>query len=336
LSIYEEKGTYQISVDRLYPKGVGAGELALQALREKLHQKGYFDPRRKRKLPPFPRLVVLVTSGTGAAVHDLIEILGSRWPLTRVLVMPTRVQGDGAPESITAALNSINRWKARNFMAADVVILGRGGGASEDLSAFNEEMVADAIFRSEIPVVSAVGHEVDFTIADRVADVRASTPSHAAQIVVPDRNEICGLLAAFHQRMVKTVGGALSVLRKRLDDISRRRFFRSPLDRIRDLERRLDDTAVRLRRATEMKLRHDRHRVAALAGRLESLSPLQVLARGYSLTSRDDGRLVREAEQVSIGDRITTVVSQGRIVSRVEGIEPGSRTGLSGDGGIET
>ena len=204
VSVYAPRGDYQFMVEKMYPKGLGAAELALRQLREKLFRLGYFDPRRKKPLPKFPRSICLIASATGAAVRDLLEILGRRWPASRVAVRPSRVQGEGAAEEIAAAIQQINQWKARRQVQVDVIIIGRGGGSVEDLGAFNQEIVAQAIFQSKIPIVSAIGHEVDVTLADLVADVRAATPSHAAELVVPDRSELLAQVGALGERLHDT------------------------------------------------------------------------------------------------------------------------------------
>jgi exodeoxyribonuclease VII large subunit len=315
LTVYPPRGEYQLVIEELQPKGIGAAELALRQLREKLFRLGYFDPLRKKRLPAFPRRVALVTSPTGAAVRDLVEILGRRWPALEVWVCPVRVQGDGAAEEIAEAIRLVNR-----VGGVDVLIVGRGGGSVEDLGAFNAECVADAIYASRVPVVSAVGHEIDLTIADLVADRRALTPSEAAELVTPDRAELREGLRGLDEQLRALLKRRLELARDRLSDLAQRRAFRQPLERVRDGERRLDDWADRLRRALRLKLERARDRLALEAGRLETLSPLNVLARGYSLTRLEaDQAVVRSPEQVRPGDRLITQVQHGRVFSRVEG-----------------
>jgi exodeoxyribonuclease VII large subunit len=316
LSVYPPQGQYQFAIDDAYPKGVGAQELALQQLRQKLLQKGYFAPERKRKLPRFPRRLCLVTSPTGAAVRDILEILGRRWPAAPVWICPVRVQGDTAAGEIAAALALVNR-----VGGASVIILGRGGGSSEDLSAFNDERVADAIFNSRIPVVSAVGHEIDLTIADLVADVRALTPSEAAELVVPDRVELLKRLAETETRMRELLWSRVQLARKRLGDLAERRCFRLPLAWVQDLVQRLDGTEERLQRAARQQLEQRGLKLQALASQLESLSPLNVLGRGYSLTRlATNQQVVRSAAQVKPGEVVVTVLQHGQLRSRVEEI----------------
>jgi exodeoxyribonuclease VII large subunit len=315
LNVYVPQGKYQLAVEELHPKGIGALELAFQQLREKLFTRGYFDPKRKKRLPRFPGRVVLVTSPTGAAVRDMLETLGRRWPAAEVWVCPVPVQGDGAGAKIAEAVSRLNRIRG-----IDVLVLGRGGGSLEDLWAFNEECVANAIFTSRIPVVSGVGHETDYTIADMVADVRAETPTAAAVRVVPDRAELLEGLRGTAAQLRLLLHQRLQRARQQLTDLGRRRCLRLPLERVRDGERRLDEVAGRLARALRQRLVLARQRVEAQAGRLGTLSPLNVLARGYSLTRKEaDGSVVRGPEQVRPGDRLVTTVQNGRIVSRAEG-----------------
>ncbi len=314
LSVYPPRGDYQIIIDQLQPKGMGAQDLALRQLKEKLAGLGYFAPERKRPLPVFPRHLALVTSPSGAAIRDMLEILGRRWPSAQVWVCPVRVQGEGAAEEIAAAIELVNR-----VPGIEVVILGRGGGASEDLAAFNRANVAQAIFQSRVPVVSAVGHEIDVTIADLVADKRALTPSEAAELVTPDRDQLFRQLRAFSERLKDLLNLRLETSRQRWQDLAGRRVFFQPLERIRERERRLDDAEVRLARAIRLRLGRAKQTADAWAARLETLSPLNVLARGYSLTRRDnDQAVVRDSNQVHPGDRLVTLVQHGRIVSRVE------------------
>jgi exodeoxyribonuclease VII large subunit len=317
LSLYPPQGQYQLVIEELHPKGLGAQELALRQLREKLLKKGYFAPGRKRPLPRFPERLALVTSPTGAAVRDMLEILGRRWPRVEIWICPVRVQGDTAPGEITAALAVLNR-----LAGIDVIVLGRGGGNSEDLGAFNDERVADAIFQSRIPVVAAVGHEIDVTLADLVADKRALTPSEAAELVVPDRAALLKQLAETHYRLRELLWGRLEFARQRLAGLADRRVFRRPLERIHDSEQRLDGLSERLQRALRQRLQRCHQGLQAAAGRLETLSPLNVLARGYSLTRRArDQQVIRSVTNVQPGDLLSTLVRDGQITSRVEEID---------------
>jgi exodeoxyribonuclease VII large subunit len=320
LSVYPVRGEYQLVVEELHPKGTGAAELALRQLKEKLFRLGYFAPERKKSLPRFPRRVALVTSPSGAAVRDMLEILARRWPCVEAWVCPVRVQGEGAGEEIAAAIRLLNQ-----LQTIDVMIVGRGGGSTEDLWAFNAECVAHAIFASEIPVVSAVGHEIDLTIADLVADCRALTPSEAAERIVPNCDELLEAVRALEERLRTLLIGRLDRARMRLDDLGQRRVFRLPLEGIRVHERNLDEWAERLQRVMRQRLVLVGEQLQAKAARLESLSPLNVLARGYSLTRREsDGVVVRRPDQVQPGDRLVTRLQHAQIFSRVERPDEGA------------
>lgn len=319
LTVYLPRGEYQLQIEEVQPKGIGPLELAFRQLKEKLFTQGFFDPARKKKLPRIPRRIVLVTSPTGSAVRDMLEILSRRWPAAEVWVCPVKVQGEGAAQEIADAIRRLNKLHATGAAAIDVMIVGRGGGSLEDLWAFNEEPVAQAIFASRIPVVSGVGHEDDLTIADLVADVRALTPSEAAEKVTPDRIAVMDWLESLETRLRGLLVKRLETARDRLDALAGRRCFTAPLERIRDEERRLDDWNERLERAMRQRLETDQRRLEALAAQLENLSPLKVLGRGYSLTLKEaDGAVVRSINQVRPGDRLVTRVGDGRILSRVE------------------
>ncbi len=321
LTVYVPRGEYQLQVEEVQPKGIGPLELAYRQLKEKLSARGWFEPGRKKPLPRIPRRVVLVTSPTGSAVRDMLEILSRRWPPTEVWVCPVPVQGEGAAQQIAAAVDLLNRIGGPDAplpQRIDVLIVGRGGGSLEDLWAFNEEVVAEAIVRSRIPVVSGVGHEDDFTIADHVADVRALTPSEAAERVVPDGAKVLDWLGELEGRLRQLLLRKLELARGRIDDLAKRRCFREPLERVREEERRLDERSERLERAIRQRLDQSKRRLEAEAARLETLSPLNVLARGYSLTRGEDGTVIRAPKQVRPGDRLITQVQGGRIESRVE------------------
>jgi exodeoxyribonuclease VII large subunit len=291
LTVYAPRGEYQLTIQKIEPEGVGALELAFRQTVARLAAEGLFDPSHKKPLPRFPRRIVVVTSPTGAAVRDVLQVTGRRWPAAEILVAPTLVQGPGAAGQVAEALALANR-----VAGADLVIIARGGGSLEDLWAFNEEVVARAIYASRLPVVSAIGHEVDVTVADLVADRRALTPSEAGELCVPDAREV-----ALHlDRLADRLGRAA----------------RSPIDHARS---RLDDLSARAARAARRAVDDRRHRLARLAGRLEALSPLAVLARGYSLTFQADGTTpLRSPADVRPGDRIVTRLASGQLVSRVE------------------
>lgn len=317
LEVYPARGQYQIICQRVQPQGLGSLELALRQLQEKLSAEGLFDPARKRPLPEFPRTIALITSPSGAAVRDMLQILTRRWPLARVLLLPVLVQGDGAKEQIAAALNTIGQ-----LPDVDVVICGRGGGSLEDLWAFNEEIVARAIAACPVPVVSAVGHEIDVTIADLVADRRALTPSEAAEIVVPSVDEMRALLVRQRERLTIALRNRARQARLTLDMLAQRRCFARPLDGLHERAARLDDLEARMIRATRGLVARSRAEVNTLAGQLDALSPLGVLSRGYSLTKRvSDGRVLRNANDVQPGDRMSTLLDEGSILSEVITVE---------------
>jgi exodeoxyribonuclease VII large subunit len=317
MDLYAARGSYQLVIDEIQPKGLGALEMALRKLRERLAKEGLFDVARKRPLPAFPRRIAFVTSPTGAAVRDFLQVLRRRWPGADVLIVPARVQGIGAADEIAAAIAQVNAL----VDPVDVLVVGRGGGSLEDLWAFNEEPVIRAIHASRIPVVSAVGHEIDVTLADLVADLRALTPSEAAERVAPAMDEVLAGLSSFRQRLAAALRGRVANVRHQLESLANSRVLRKPLERIRDLERRLDQCDAAASRAMRQRIDAAQKCTAALAARLESLSPLGVLARGYSLTTRaDDRRLIDNAESLTTGETIRTRFAQGSAISRVEQI----------------
>ncbi len=317
LDLYAPRGSYQLIAEDIVPRGMGALELALRQLREKLGREGLFDPARKRPLPAFIRRVAVVTSPTGAAIRDFLQVLSRRWRGTEVMIVPVRVQGDGAAAEIAAAIAAVNRLVA----PVDCLVVTRGGGSMEDLWAFNEELVVRAIAASRVPVISAIGHEIDVTLSDLAADVRALTPSEAAELAVPAAEEMVLQLRQIERRLVTGLRSKAARARTRLDSIARHRIFRRPFQPIFDLSRRLDELDARSRRAICVLLRHGRHHVDRLAGRLESLSPLAVLSRGFSLTQKGvDGHILRSAAELAPGDVITTRFAEGQATSRVEHI----------------
>ncbi len=283
--VYEPQGRYQLYVTQLRPVGLGELEIRFRQLCRRLQKLGWFDERHKKALPPFPTRIGLVTSPTGAAVRDLIRVITSRWPVAELIVVPVRVQGDGAASEIAAAI----RWANRRSLC-DVLIVGRGGGSKEDLWAFNEEPVARAIFESDIPVVSAVGHEIDYTIADLVADKRAATPSNAGEIVVPDRREVANRLQHLAQRCANALHKGLQTAASRLYGLVQRPVLRAPVDMIRSREQQCDDLEERLVNAATWCLRHARERLDAVQARFGPLTPLhyveQQQARCQELSHR--------------------------------------------------
>lgn len=321
VEVYQARGTYQLIVQQLIPQGVGALELAFRQLREKLAAEGLFASERKRPLPQFPRRVALITSPTGAALRDMLQVITRRWRATDIVLLPVAVQGQGAAQEIAAALRMVHR-----LPDVDVVIAGRGGGSLEDLWPFNEEIVARAIYNCPIPVISAVGHEIDVSISDLVADRRALTPSEAGELVVPHQDDVLNELQAVRRRLTGSLRRRSERAHMQLDAIASRRVFTRPLDRIHDLAARLDDCDDQLRRATKRLVESARLQIAAIAASLQALSPLRVLERGYSITYRHTAatatdELIRTVDQVQPGDELATLLQQGRIMSRVESIQ---------------
>jgi len=314
LTVYEPRGTYQIIISSIRPKGLGALQLAFLQLKDKLEKEGLFRPEHKKPLPYLPSCVGVVTSSSGAAIHDILTVISRRFPPAHVVLRPVRVQGQGAAAEVAQAIADFNEWGG-----ADVLIIGRGGGSLEDLWAFNEEAVARAIHASRIPTISAVGHEIDVTIADFVADRRALTPSEAAEIVLPKLEDLIETLDGLRGRLGAALRARLDLARERLRRLRASYAFRAPLDRIRLHEQRLDELGSAATLAIRRRLESCRERLATAAGRLGALSPLRVLERGYSITRRlDDGRVVRRASQVNPGQPIESILHEGRLVSRVE------------------
>src|SRR6476620_11109704 len=318
IDVYAPRGSYQLVVDELQPKGVGALELALRNLREKLVAEGLFDAARKRKLPAFPQRVAFVTSPTGAAIHDFLQVLRRRWRGVDVLVIPARVQGDGAAQEIVAGIRVANRIQPR----PDILIVGRGGGSLEDLWTFNEEPVVRAIAASKIPTVSAVGHEIDVTLADLAADVRALTPSEAAERIAPAADEIMARVRAYQQRLRHAAHRRVMLLRARFDGLAAQRPFRRPFDLIHDRSRQLDALSMHGTSAMHRMMREYEGRLATIAGKVDSLSPLAVLARGYTITQdARTGEVIRKGSRLRVGQTIVTLFGDGRAVSNVESID---------------
>src|SRR4051812_17825030 len=318
IDVYAPRGSYQLVIDELQPKGMGALELALRKLREKLAAEGLFDAARKRKLPAFPRRVAFVTSPTGAAIHDFLQVLRRRWRGVDVLVIPARVQGDGAAQEIVAGIRLANRVLPR----PDVLIVGRGGGSLEDLWSFNEETVVRAIAASKIPTVSAVGHEIDVTLADLAADVRALTPSEAAERIVPASEEISARVRAYQQRLRHAAHRRVMWLRARYDGLAAQRPFRRPFDLVHDRSRRLDELSLHGNAAVRRLFREYESRLATMGGKIESLNPLAVLARGYTITQdARTGDVIRSARRLRRGQSIVTLFGDGSAISKVESID---------------
>lgn len=315
IDVYPPQGKYQLIVQHVEPVGEGALQLAFRQLHDRLRVEGLFAAARKRQLPAYPKRIAVITSPTGAAIRDFLHIARRRWPSVKILVLPVRVQGDMAAGEIAAALARANQLSP----PPEVIVVTRGGGSLEDLWCFNEEIVVRAIHASRVPVVSGVGHEVDVTLADLVADARAPTPSAAAEIVLPDEQAVRDKLHQLETRLSGLLRSRAAQARQRLESLEKHRVFRCPFDWLRDDAQHLDELEERSTQAISRRLLDARTRLASLAGHLASLSPVAVLARGYSLTTRvDDGRIVRDAAEVSKGEMIRTRLGRGAIVSRVE------------------
>ena len=316
ISVYPRDGAYQLYCTSLTPEGAGDLSVAFEQLKEKLRKEGLFDETHKKPLPPYPRRIAIVTSPAGAAVHDMIRILRRRYPIAKVLLLPVRVQGTEAPAEIAGAIRYAN---ARSL--ADVLITGRGGGSLEDLWAFNDERVARAIYASEIPVISAVGHEPDVTISDYVADLRAATPSNAAELAVPDRQELLKKLSMMQTAMQQSVQKTLKLSRQRLNSLAEKRVLQSPLNYVEDRRVLLDFLSTRLHAAGQKTLHEKKQRFVRLTAALDAMSPLKVLSRGYSMVTDETGTLVTSAGAVTTGQRIHVSLRSGSLTAQVEQIQ---------------
>lgn len=316
VSVFPRDGAYQLYCTDLIPEGTGDLQIAYEQLKAKLATEGLFDKSHKKPLPQFPEKIAIITSSAGAAVHDMIRILGTRWPMTKIVLLPVRVQGVEAPPEIVGAIRYANRHKV-----ADLIITGRGGGSIEDLWAFNDERVARAIYESELPVISAVGHEPDVTISDFVADVRASTPSNAAEIAVPDQSEMREALMNMDIRRTQAMRKSLSRMTAKLDDIKSRRVLQDPMACIDTKRSELDYVRGRLVAAADKVNAQNRHKFVALASALDAMSPLKVLSRGYAIANDADGRLIKSVNDVNAGDEVKLSVFDGDIRCTVNEME---------------
>ena len=308
VEVYPRDGKYQLYCSGLMPEGSGDLQLAFEQLKARLAEEGLFSTANKKPLPRFPQRIAVITSSAGAAVHDMIRILGQRWPMAQVLLLPVRVQGAEAPPEIAGAIRYANEFKV-----ADVIITGRGGGSIEDLWAFNDERVARAIYESEIPVISAVGHEPDVAISDFVADRRASTPSNAAEIAVPDMAELLRYLQGAEERMAQSLLHGLRRQEERLNALEKKRVLTDPTAFLADRRLYLDHTVHRLAAAAKGCVDGEGRRFAAAAAALDALSPLKVLARGYAVAQSEDGMVLKSAAEVAAGERIRVRLAQGSL-----------------------
>ncbi len=318
VSVYPRDGAYQLYCTGLTMDGVGDLYAAFEQLKKKLEAQGLFDPAHKKPIPKFPGTIGIITSSAGAAVHDMLRILRKRYPLSKVRLLPVRVQGVEAPGEIAAAIGYANHYRL-----ADLLIVGRGGGSIEDLWAFNDERVAYAIYHSEIPVISAVGHEPDVTISDYVADLRAATPSNAAELAVPDQDALRQNLDAMSNAMVSSLSRQVKAARQHLKVLSASQALRSPTGYLEQRSQSVELLKNRLVAAQNQNITRARQRFIAQISKLEAMSPLKVLTRGYSMAQTQRGEVVRSINQVELGERIRIRLSDGTISATVMNKEEG-------------
>lgn len=314
ISLFPRDGSYQLYITAMQPDGAGALSIAFEQLKKKLQAEGLFAAEHKKALPLFPRKVGIITSSTGAAVQDIFNVLGRRYPVAEVVVRSAKVQGEGAAQDIAAAIREFNEQNG-----ADVLIVGRGGGSVEDLWAFNEEIVARAVYDSHIPVISAVGHETDYTICDFVADLRAPTPSAAAEIAVPDIFELKAELEAYKAHVYNLAKGVILTEKSRLDAIQKSGALKDPVLKLQDNRRNLAYLGEKLADITQNTLENGKHKLSSLAGKLDALSPLGVIARGYGIVNDDNG-VVSSVKNIKKGDRLTIRLSDGSLGANVTDI----------------
>lgn len=310
ISVYEAGGSYQLYIEEMIPDGVGELYIAYEQLKKQLESEGLFSPEHKKPIPPFPDRVGVVTASTGAAVRDIINVITRRYPMAEIVLYPAKVQGSGAAESVVKAIEYFNATDG-----ADTLIVGRGGGSIEDLWAFNEEITARAIYASKIPVISAVGHETDFTIADFVADLRAPTPSAAAEIAVPSAIELRNRIDTDKNRISRNMAGRIEGNRLLLERFK----MRTPKDRIDDANLRIDSLIKSMDSSLKMKTMHLKRELSSAAAKLDALSPLQTLARGYSIPTTEDGTVIRSAKEMKVGTEFTLRMKDGSADCIVKG-----------------
>ena len=312
ISVYERDGVYQLYVERVIPDGAGALAAAYEQLKARLSSEGLFDAERKKPLPPFPKTIGVVTSPSGAVLRDIFRVAKRRWPRVRLVLYPAAVQGEEAAAQVAAGILFFNE-----MYSVDVLIVGRGGGSAEDLWAFNEEIVVRAVAASRIPVISAVGHETDYTLADFAADVRAATPSQAAELAVPDREELRRHVAGLQARVENARDGWMKAKRARLAALTRQSFFREPQRFLRFFRQRLDTVEERFQRLTEKWHTAKRQRLTSAIEKMELLSPVRVLRRGYGIISTPDGDVIRSIRQVRPEENVEVMLADGRFKARV-------------------
>ena len=312
ISVYERDGVYQLYVERVIPDGAGALAAAYEQLKARLSGEGLFDAERKKPLPPFPKTIGVVTSPSGAVLRDIFRVAKRRWPRVRLVLYPAAVQGEEAAAQVAAGILFFNE-----MYPVDVLIVGRGGGSAEDLWAFNEEIVVRAVATSRIPVISAVGHETDYTLADFAADVRAATPSQAAELAVPDREELRRHVAGLQARVENARDGWMKAKRARLAALTRQSFFREPQRFLRFFRQRLDTVEERFQRLTEKWHTAKRQRLTSAIEKMELLSPVRVLRRGYGIISTPDGDVIRSIRQIRPEENVEVMLADGRFKARV-------------------
>ncbi len=315
VAVYPRDGAYQLYCSAIMPEGTGDLQVAFEQLKAQLASEGLFESSHKKALPQFPNRIAIITSSAGAAVHDMIRILGHRWPMAQVVLLPVRVQGVEAPPEIVGAIRYANE-----FNVADLIITGRGGGSIEDLWAFNDERVARAIYESRLPVISAVGHEPDVTIADYVADRRASTPSNAAEIAVPDQRDIRDALDSYSIRADQAIRKKLLSLSERLESYKNKRVITDPSAHIDNRRIELDHARDRLAAAEERNLSRCRQSFVALTAALDAMSPLRVLSRGYAIAEKEDGSTVKSVDMLLAGDSLRLQLWDGSAQCRVSSV----------------
>lgn len=318
ISVFERDGQYQLYASYMQPDGVGALHLAYEQLKNKLQEEGLFDSSLKKRIPVLPRCIGVVTSSTGSVIRDIINVTYRRHKNMKILLYPVAVQGAQAAGQIAAAIKKLNELNQ-----VDVIIVARGGGSLEELWAFNEEVVARSIFASNIPVISAVGHETDFTICDFVADMRAPTPSAAAELAVPDLEVLLYKLQNYNIRMRTSLLNKLAACRTQLQKVNSRTVFRQPYDKVNQYRLRLDNDLKNLYKSNTMLLNDKKSKFSMLAGKLDALSPLKILERGYSVVKSSDGDIVKKVEQVSVGDNLEICLKDGKIDCDVISIKQG-------------
>ncbi len=312
VQVYEKGGYYQLIIQQMQPAGVGALQLAFEQLKRKLHAEGLFDSIHKKPLSPFPEAIGVITSPTGAALRDIISVIRRRQPGVKIVVIPVRVQGKGAANEIADAISDANRYGE-----LDVLIVGRGGGSLEDLWAFNEEIVARAIHASALPIISAVGHEVDFSIADFVADQRAPTPSAAAEIAVRDRQELASQLNYWREKLPGALTHRIGYLQEKIQSIYNGYAFRQPQDKIYQQLQYLDDMQRQLTRSVDHKLTLRQNQLEHFRQHLDGMNPQHVLKRGYSIVTKGGGGIVRDSKDLEIGDRINVQLANSQFDAQV-------------------